>query len=233
MIPLDLDQIQHPLPIKMWVHNILKPGDVPSQMQKLMLAVGSHAFIAGGAARYCIFADRRGESKGMLPVIPPPADIDLFCYSENDEYKVRDALLTIGYCYEGETSWCIRYRNEDEPLEVQVVRANDAPQVSSEQRTSGTMEEVLSGFDFTVNMAAFNAMGEAVYSSQLVHAIDNRELIVNKIIDPVDLIRRVGKYYQKGFHISRADSLKILEGWDCLTLDERKTIRNLPEQEKS
>ena len=232
---MNLEQaLESPLPLKMWVYKTLKPQDVPEQMQKLLMAVGSYAFIAGGAARYCIFADRRGElTKKGGPVIPPPTDIDLFCYTEEDESHTHDALLNAGYEQFGETSWCTRYGHMGEPLEVQVVKANDTPLVSSEQRTSGTMEEVLNGFDFTVNMAAFNAIGVAVYSSQLDHALRSRELIVNKVVDPIDLIRRVGKYYQKGFTISRRESEKILEGWRSLDSDIRRNLNSLPEQEKS
>jgi hypothetical protein len=172
----------------------------------LQLQNGS-AFVCGGYARYCA---------SPKPNVSPAADFDIYCPTEEVLAKVRDTLAeTFELDVKHENFMSLSYkRAQTGPLvaapPIQLIK----PVREGRIVTDGSLEEILSNFDFTVIRAAILNEKEVLVDADFEHDETRRLLRLKNIHCPVSSLLRCLKYAKKGYWLRPMEALALFVDWE-------------------
>lgn len=186
-------------------------------------------FICGGYARYvCSDPGESGKRE-----IKPAADLDIYCFDEEAYKRIKSRMEKHGYSALRENDIAISMKiGFDGFPAMQLIKPFTADRVN----TSGTLEEVLSNFDFSVARCGIYS-DKSVYSETLpdekgiITSKAKRELRAIADIDfpedekvnrlrvkhihcPIAEFYRIAKYMNKGFSVSTMEIIKTLQDWE-------------------
>lgn len=168
--------------------------------------------IAGGYARFC-------ASKREKPV--RAGDVDLFPQTETASDALIQNLLDRGFQkrHENEISFTFKkFTDKNHPLyeqykdvpTLQVIK----PLTEGRVQTVGTVEEILSNFDFTVTRIAIISETECLADEDFIEDDGKKILRIKNIHCPVSSLLRSLKYGRKGYHLRPAEAMKLFADWD-------------------
>jgi len=188
--------------------DILKTTVNPYGFEDVLQAIQGKGFIAGGAARHIAYLN-----EVLRPEPPYPRDIDIFRYTKDDKYPyIGHKLAEAGWRGGSRTLHSYEYRQLNR-LKVQVIN----PHANSYIKMWGSIAEVLSQFDYTINLFAVEYVGGQYilhYTEQAIEDNVNKKLHVQHCNSPVAMATRASKYAAKGYKMSPAEWLGIFQGWD-------------------
>ncbi len=173
------------------------------------------AFICGGYARYCA-SPKPDNKKGT------PGDVDIYCPNEAAFEVVKkffeDEKLSIRH----ENEMAITYRKPQEGKfqhvpNIQLIKPIKEGRVVA----VGTMEEILSNFDFTVVRAAIVNEDTVLADADFMHDEEKKILRLKNIHCPISSTLRCMKYAAKGYWLPPRQALSLFSDWDDRT-DEYK-----------
>lgn len=176
-----------------------------TDIKKVLDLIEGHGFIAGGAARWEVDPLNRTSA---------PSDIDVYAYSKEDGQAIKrifDANMILLYDHHPLYKYAGSYSKP-----IQLVFPIEFGE-HFEYQTFGTPERVISDFDFTCNMFAiekFNGDVIGTYTQQGLAHHRNMDAVINRITNPLVMIRRMTKYSNKGYSISSEDMLAVLQDWE-------------------
>lgn len=197
------------------VHNL------PSESRRLLNHLGPNGFIAGGGARWVL---EPFDS-------PPPADWDVFCYSQNDFDLLDDRLAKLGYVQQECNEFgSIKYAPSERIGHLPVHLVNPY-QGMDERPNYGMPEAVIARFALTVEQAAIWLANKSNYIVQGLMSYEGyihnkeRRIFFTGHGDPVRLLRRVCKYAAKGYKLSEPEAIRLLNAWSDLEESKRKALQ--------
>jgi hypothetical protein len=168
------------------------------------------AVICGGYARYC-------ASPKPTPRVVPADDCDLFPLDETASEQIKQALEAVGYevRHENHVSITMKPTNEkaDELAYLptpQIIK----PVVEGRIVTTGSMEEILENFDFTIVRAAIISATEVMVDEDFEEDEAHGVLRLKNIHCPVSSLLRCCKYARKGYFLRPAQALKLFIDWN-------------------
>lgn len=167
------------------------------------------ATICGGYARYC--ASPKPTDKVM-----PAGDADLFPHSQDAHEKLLAALLAMGYVVAHENHVSITMKpSDDKKADLAYIPTPQIikPVVEGRVVTTGTTEEILDNFDFTIVRAAIVSTTECLVDSDFVKDESNTLLRLKNIHCPISSLLRCCKYARKGYFLRPAEALKLFIDW--------------------
>ena len=173
---------------------------------RLLTAIAGAGFVAGGYARYL-----------LVDGAPKPEDIDVFLKDRNYFDAIKADLERIGYSVQQESIAAITYDlSISDGVPVQLVKPLNHEVFRGR---TGTVEEVLSTFDFTVNQFALEVVNGSTEVLSYVGAGSyddqtSKRLIIVHNSSPMALIYRMMKYAGKGYWMPRSEAAKLFIGWD-------------------
>lgn len=143
-----------------------------------------NGWIAGGAIRdYCMG-------------IPIKTDHDVFFKSENDFNKTLDYMKS----KEGKIKW-----ESDNGCKIKYGKRT----FDLIKKYFDTPKQCIDNFDFTVSMFAVD-YDNFYYGETSFIDLAKRQLIINELTYPVNTMKRVLRYYEKGFRICNEELLKVI-----------------------
>ncbi len=182
-------------------------------------ATKHNSVICGGYGRYCV-------SKKRNPF--PATDIDLFPQTEESSQNLINELISLGFS--------VKYQNEVSLTFNELVLNSDVkwtvlPQVQvikpvKEGRivTIGSLEEILSNFDFSITRAGLLNSTTALVDEHF-HADDAEGRIrIQNIHCPISSTLRVIKYSKKNYWITASETVKLFKDWDARPIEYKDNI---------
>jgi hypothetical protein len=168
------------------------------------------ATICGGYARYC--ASPKKTDKVVVA-----GDADLFPHSQDAHEKLLAALLAMGYVIAHENHVSITMKAADDKkaaLEYIQIPQIIKPVVEGRIVTTGTTEEILDNFDFTIVRAAVVSPTECVVDEDFEADEQKGLLRLKNIHCPISSLLRCCKYARKGYFLRPAEALKLFTDWN-------------------
>lgn len=163
-----------------------------------------NAWICGGYARYVC-------SKNSKPAIPE--DVDVFCKTEDDFNKIKEELKSLGITKTFETKVSISHHTKDTILfscpKIQLIKPRDEKKLV----TFGSIETILSNFDYTITRCAIISETECIIDEDFVADEEKRMINIKNIHCPISAVFRLSKYLNKGYHVSNMTILKLFLDW--------------------
>ena len=160
-------------------------------------------FICGGFVRNCLL-------KLKTPV---SSDIDIYCDSDESFTLIKERLMSYGYMVKKESPVSILFKcllvGE---FPIQLIK----PLKKGHLVTTGSVEEIIQNFDFTVIRAGIYYIDgkiKAVVDDDFEEDNNKKRLKIKNIHCPIAEIFRVAKYIEKGFYLPPIETIKILEDW--------------------
>lgn len=196
------------------------------EIQPLLDLCDRHGgYVIGGYARFCCSTADRLVKAGDVDIFPVGAD-------EAESQRVYDgwfkALTDAGLKVKHENNVSLTYEKpEAEPFNrcptIQLIKPIEEGAIV----TRGTVEEILSNFDFTVVRVAINrdrqtATAWASFPKDEKH----RKLRILNIHCPISSLLRVMKYGRKGYYMRPVEALKLFVDWERRTPEYRQGISN-------
>lgn len=142
-----------------------------------------NCWVAGGVLRD-YFSDK-----------PSNSDCDIFFSNINDFNKAKNYLKSKGATtiWESENGMKINYNDNTYDL-VKIFTNNPS--------------ETINRFDFTISMFATDGK-KLYYGNSSLKDLKDRQLVINKISNPLSTLKRVLKHYRKGFTMSADETKKL------------------------
>lgn len=163
-----------------------------------------------------------------LPKPVPADDIDLFPIDEDGgedlvkylEKKKFELLI------ETDNAWTFK-RHEKPPYnrwpKLQIIKGfREGATV-----TYGTLEEVVSNFDFSVVRIGLIDESFALADPDFKKDEKNKRLKWKNIHCPISAVTRACKYSKKGYFVSPMEILRVFDDWDDRELDYKAELREL------
>lgn len=164
-------------------------------VQLVRVGAKTRSYIAGGAAR----AVYNGQK---------PTDIDFF----QSDPVLFDTLVanlkTIGYKVQFDNPMLVRMIKTD-AITIDCVRPREAENL----KTFGTPEEIIGNFDFTVCAATFKDEHTLIVDDNFEQDNADMRLRIIHIVCPINEVKRIAKYANKGFKIGAVEILKLFTTW--------------------
>jgi len=187
-------------------------------LSPLYCRFNEQAKFAGGFVRWMV-------SPTINPV--PYGDIDIFPHSAEDYKQINATLTKSGLESIHKSSVAITYGSvKFGPLadlpKIQVIN----PQNQGKLIAKGTMEEILSAFDFTVTRAALISLDTAMVDIDFVQDETNKRLVIKNIHCPIGSSLRFMKYTKKGYRANATEVLKLFNDWDSRPADYIKALKD-------
>jgi len=171
----------------------------------------------GGYIRYC--ASPRKE-----PV--PAADIDIYCKDDAMFKEVAEIFKEDGLEIRHENAMAVTYRvPKDGPYAycpaVQLIK----PIKEGSIVAKGTIEEILSNFDFTVIRCGLLNDEEVLVDEDFEEDERTKFIRIKNIHCPVSSMHRFMKYGKKGYYTRPGQILKLFADWDNRPDEYRNTLK--------
>lgn len=184
-------------------------------------------FICGGYVRYMCSPNRKAAEAG---------DIDLYFVN----------IETFNECqkiFEGE-GFEVKYQN-DVSLGFKIITDIDSPYLGCPPVqlikpildgsivATGTMEEILSNFDFTIIRCGLISPTDAMVDADFLHDETHNILRIKNIHCPISSTLRCMKYARKGYWLPPMQCCRLFLDWEERTQDYRdKILKFLTEADK-
>lgn len=185
------------------------------QVRDVLDRIQAFGFVAGGAARAWAL---HGQLDGKLV-----EDIDVYVEKE-EYYEGAKAALVRAYYDVTDTTYATAFRGRTYPVQlIRPVTLQDG------RKLFGTVDEVLAGFNLTVEQFAVVMFeGDKILSehgpTSLFDAKNGNIRLARDAVDPAVAMGRVLKYLNKGFHMPPAEFGKLLAAWDGVDEARRKAV---------
>ena len=192
-------------------------GEIETFYQAVMDESNGKCVILGGYIRF------------MCSPHPRPAraeDVDLYCPEQADFEKMVKFFSKMNMTIKHENDVAITYTNfeSDHPFfpcpEVQLIK----PMAEGVIVTQGSLEEIISNFDFTVIRIGLLTPSMALADADFTHDETEKLLRIKNIHCPVSSLYRVMKYRMKGYWPPSSLIVKILQDWNDRDEDYKKEI---------
>ena len=171
---------------------------------------GQKCYVCGGFARWC-------ASPLQNPFLPTDLDI----YFEDD--KSFDAISKILYN--------ITRLDRTSPVAMTYIRPNDKgnfltylppiqlikPNKKGNLVSRGTLQDIISHFDFTVIRVGIQDNKWALADMDFVQDETNHILYIKRVQCPVSSFGRCLKYAKKQYYLPPHETIKMLQDWDSRT----------------
>jgi hypothetical protein len=189
------------------------------------LAEKYNMIICGGYARYC-------ASPNPNPI--KAGDIDLFPKNENSFELIKEELLNIGYEIKYENDISISFKIKEE-ADIKI-KISPVPQIIKPVKeraiiTTGSIEEILDNFDFTIVRAAIINKTTVIVDEDFLNDESYYILRLKNIHCPVSSLLRCCKYARKGYYMRPAEAIKLFNDW--MDRDDNYRIRLIELFERS
>lgn len=165
------------------------------------------AIICGGYARYC-------ASNHKNPLVG--ADVDVYCPSD-EVFETLKTIFTVQHKLEvkHENEMALTFKKTTEghlahtPI-IQLIKPIKEGRVVA----VGSMEDILSNFDFTVVRAGIINDHECMVDADFLHDEERRILRLKNIHCPISSTLRCMKYAAKGYWLPPFQCLALFTDWD-------------------
>lgn len=181
------------------------------------------AFICGGYARYCASPRYKPE---------PASDVDIYCptitaFENMANFLKNERKLEIRH----ENEMAITYKHpEDGPYyycpPIQLIK----PVKQGAVVAMGSMEEVLSNFDFSVIRAGILSETQTLVDNDFIEDEKKKLLRIKKIHCPISSTLRCMKYSRKGYWMKPIEAVKLFIDWENRDENYRRQIVELLEK---
>jgi len=170
-----------------------------------------------------------GYVRFMCSPHPRPArasDVDLYCPEQGDFEQMVKFFSKMEMTIKHENDVSISYNNFEagHPFfpcpEVQLIK----PMAEGVIVTQGSLEEIISNFDFTVIRIGLLNNIWALADADFTHDETNKLLRIKRIHCPVSSLYRVMKYRLKGYWPPSSLIVAILQDWNNRDEDYKKEI---------
>ena len=176
------------------------------------------AFICGGYARYC-----------MSPRHDPPqaGDLDIYCRDKasfDELFKFLKVEIGVNKTTKlSEIFITPQAKNKEYRLlpKIQLIKPSDWIV------SVGTMEEILSKFDFTIAQAALVNAHYGLASKDFEYDESNKLLRIANIRCPLAQLLRIEKYHKKGYRVVPGEQIKVFDAWLKMTDERKQEYRDL------
>ncbi len=164
------------------------------------------AIICGGYARYC-------GSTNKIPV--KSKDIDVYCENEEIYNNVKKILVDNKFEQRFENAVSIAYNPPTDNKFIACPEINlITPKTEFKIITEGSIESILSNFDFTVTRAAILNENEILVDVDFIKHEEMKLLVIKNIHCPISSTLRFCKYSRKGYWTRPFQILKLFLDWD-------------------
>ena len=109
---------------------------------------------------------------------------------------------------------------------IQVIKPRKEGRIVS----SGTLEQIIDGFDFTCIRIGLNDLHSAQADDDFVQDEMRKRLVIKKIHCPIAMIKRLAKYVNKGYRVSPTETFKLFIEWDARSPDFKAEMHDLMNQ---
>ncbi len=202
----------------------LKVKQANEELSYWLPKIAEYGFIAGGAIR-------------SWYLIEPIRDLDIFIKA-NDMIDGELRFNTLSNLISNS-----EYQEQfDNPLVRRFVSRTDnvtgdplssvvidliKPRHDRWMKTFGTVEEVISAFDFTVCRAAMIDSMTILADEDFEEDVESRTLRIKNIVCPISTVKRVAKYGKYGYSIKASQVIKLFTEWENRPEEERTTLSQL------
>jgi hypothetical protein len=180
------------------------------------LAQKHGAWIVGGYVRWMCspLAEVVDEGEHDDLDLAPAMDVDLFPKEQQNYDTLVAAMLERGFPLTYENDICVTFRWQDDPdnekPKIQIIK----PSIEGHIKTTGTFEEVLDNFDFTVVRIGLKDDSTAIADVDFMEHEKAHKLVIKNIVCPISSVTRITKYARKGYYISVSQIIKLFVEWD-------------------
>lgn len=189
--------------------------------------------VIGGYARFCCSTAEKPGKAMDVDVFPIGATME-DCKATYENLK--QAFERVGYTVKNENNVSLTFDSEkviDEFKRVptlQLIKPIDEGAIV----TAGTLEEVLSNFDFTIVRIALDNEARQTATAWASFAKDERQkkLRILNIHCPISSLLRVMKYGRKGYYMRPVEALRLFADWTNRTPEYRDRMLVLFQQSK-
>lgn len=175
-----------------------------------------NGIIAGGYVRYC-----------ASPVLNPveAGDVDVFFRDDESFNFVKKYLESESMKIKHENNISVTYARSTTGKfafypTIQLIK----PTIKGAIVTKGTLNEILSNFDFTVIRAGIMNEKEALVDADFAHDEEHRYLRLKNIHCPISSTLRCLKYAKKGYFLSVTETLRLFYDWDSRDQEYRNKL---------
>ena len=190
-----------------------------TEIQSVWNEITGKGILCGGYVRYMC-------SPRKNPV--PASDLDVYAPSKEAFeilYNTFGGKLRLHIKHEN--NMAITYGQVDDsehPFfaapDIQLIK----PVVEGKVVAMGSMEEILSNFDFTVIRAGYNGGQECLVDADFLHDEENLILRIKNIHCPVSTTLRCMKYSAKGYFLLPTQALKLFADWDVRSQEYKEKL---------
>lgn len=192
---------------------------------KILNEIGD-VYIMGGYARYC--ASPKNEPYKST-------DVDLFSKTEDKYNQLRHRLIDVeGLTIKCENDNAISLNIPESGIlsacaPIQIIK----PRVIARMVTVGSVEEILSNFDFTITRACILDEENVIVDENFIEDEKKGVLRLGNIHCPVSSTLRCVKYCKKGYKLPLDQALKLFQDWDERNADYKAKIKEYTEKSTS
>jgi len=171
--------------------------------------------VCGGFARWA-FSMRKDSSE--------PTDIDVYCRTKEIYDRLHSWFVSNDFKIKAENELCVMYINPIVKYKILPPVQLIKPMKDARIVTTGTVEEILDSFDFTVCRCAITTPKTGIVDANYEHDEKNKILRIMNIHCPISSSIRFAKYYKKGYSVPPFEILKLFMDWDERTDEYRLNI---------
>jgi len=187
--------------------------------------------IIGGYARYCCSRQERLVMAGEVDIFPT-GDTDEQCQSVYDAWA--STLKSEGMEIKHENNVSITWDTKENPKfascpTIQIIKPIEEGAIL----TRGTVEEILSNFDFTIVRVALNSDRKTATAWASFDGDEKaKRLRILNIHCPISSLLRVMKYGRKGYYMRPIEAIKLFVDWQGRSDEYRQRMADLFSQGK-
>lgn len=160
------------------------------------------AFILGGYVRWMCSPASTLRTAG---------DIDIYCENQDVFDLTKTTLLNLGLAVKADNPMALTFEPHlDFPIPVQIIKPINQGAVVA----AGSMETILSHFDFTVVRVGILDSQTALADADFIHDENNGLLRLKNIHCPITSTLRCMKYARKGYFLQPSECIKLFTDWD-------------------
>ncbi len=181
-----------------------------TEIENLLHYIGNEGVVCGGYVRYMC-------SPTHNPF--PPSDVDIYPFSGDSFDILKKAFKGLALKIKHENNMAITYIRPEDPEHIffaspviQLIK----PVIQGKVVSVGSIEEILSNFDFTVVRAAIAIydLVNATVDADFIHDETKKILRLKNIHCPISSTLRCMKYGRKGYWLPPTHVLTLFEDWD-------------------